>query len=144
MSTALLDFDTVIELPFGGIGVRIAEGEVSEMVYLPASIAPVKPRNALAREVARQVKAYVKRPSHRFDLPLAARGSEFQRKVWDVIASIPAGQTLSYGDVARRIRILNVGKRVVTAHSFEVVAAATMARKRLRISHFSLYLARTD
>ena len=104
MSTALLDFDTVIELPFGGIGVRIAEGEVSEMVYLPASIAPVKPRNALAREVERQVKAYVKRPSHRFDLPLAARGSEFQRKVWDVIASIPAGQTLSYGDVARRIR----------------------------------------
>ena len=33
--------------------------------------------------------------------------------------------------------MLNVGKRTVTAHSFEVVAAATMARKRLRISHFS-------
>jgi predicted DNA-binding transcriptional regulator YafY len=44
---------------------------------------------------------------------------------------------LASQDVARRIRILNVGKRVVTAQSFEVVAAATMARKRLRISHFS-------
>lgn len=44
---------------------------------------------------------------------------------------------LASQDVVRRIRILNVGKRVVTAQSFEVVAAATMARKRLRISHFS-------
>jgi predicted DNA-binding transcriptional regulator YafY len=44
---------------------------------------------------------------------------------------------LASQDVARRIRILNVGKRVVTAQSFEVVAAATMARKRLRIHHFS-------
>jgi predicted DNA-binding transcriptional regulator YafY len=44
---------------------------------------------------------------------------------------------LASQDAARRIRMLNVGKRTVTAHSFEVVAAATMARKRLRISHFS-------
>ncbi len=44
---------------------------------------------------------------------------------------------LSSQDVARRIRILNVGKRTVTTQSFEVVAAATMARKRLGISHFS-------
>ena len=44
---------------------------------------------------------------------------------------------LASQDVARRIRILNVGKRVVAAKSFEVVAAATMVRNRLRISHFS-------
>ena len=44
---------------------------------------------------------------------------------------------LSSQDVARRIRILNVGKRTVTTQSFEVVAAATMVRKRLCISHFS-------
>lgn len=44
---------------------------------------------------------------------------------------------LASQNVARRIRILNVGKRVVAAKSFEVVAAATMVRNRLRISHFS-------
>jgi predicted DNA-binding transcriptional regulator YafY len=44
---------------------------------------------------------------------------------------------LASQDVAKRIRILNVGKRNVIAKSFEVVAAATMARKRLRIWHFS-------
>ena len=44
---------------------------------------------------------------------------------------------LSSQDLARRIRIMHAGKRVVTAKSFEVVAAATLARKRLKISHFS-------
>ena len=43
---------------------------------------------------------------------------------------------LSSQDVARRIRIMHAGKRVVKGKSFEVVAAATLARKRLKISHF--------
>jgi predicted DNA-binding transcriptional regulator YafY len=40
-------------------------------------------------------------------------------------------------DVAKRIRIVHAGKRTVIAKSFEVVAAATMARKRLKIWHFN-------
>ena len=44
---------------------------------------------------------------------------------------------LNNQDVARRIRILSAGKRKVSAKSFEVVAAATLARRRLRISHFN-------
>lgn len=44
---------------------------------------------------------------------------------------------LASQDVAKRIRIVNAGKRIVIAKSFEVVAAATLARKRLKIWHFS-------
>jgi methylated-DNA-[protein]-cysteine S-methyltransferase len=33
----------------------------------------------------------------------AAAGSEFQRRVWRVLRTIPCGQTLSYAEVARRI-----------------------------------------
>ena len=44
---------------------------------------------------------------------------------------------LASQDVAKRIRIVHAGKRVVQAKSFEVVAAATMARKRLTIWHFN-------
>ena len=44
---------------------------------------------------------------------------------------------LSSQHVARRIRMMQTGKRVVPAKSFEVVATATLARKRLKISHFS-------
>ncbi len=44
---------------------------------------------------------------------------------------------LSSQDVSRRIRIMHAGKRVVHTKSFEAVAAATLARQRLKIWHFS-------
>ncbi len=38
-----------------------------------------------------------------FDLELADSGSPFQRLVWNGLCSIPYGETLSYGELARRI-----------------------------------------
>ncbi len=36
-------------------------------------------------------------------LPVVFRGTPFQEKVWSALRAIPAGSTLSYGDLARRI-----------------------------------------
>jgi methylated-DNA-[protein]-cysteine S-methyltransferase len=36
-------------------------------------------------------------------LPVALEGTEFQRAVWQALREIPAGETTSYGDLARRI-----------------------------------------
>jgi len=102
--TALLRFDAVVAAPFGHIGVRVADGLVAETLYLPVSIRAQAPQSPLAREVVRQIRAYLRDPAQRFDLPLMPRGSDFQRRVWAEIAAIPSGRTLTYGDVARRIR----------------------------------------
>lgn len=37
------------------------------------------------------------------DLPAAAAGTEFQRSVWRALRQIPCGETISYGELARRI-----------------------------------------
>jgi len=37
-----------------------------------------------------------------FDLPLAAEGSDFQKRVWSEIARVPYGQTITYGELAKR------------------------------------------
>lgn len=100
----MLDFDAVVKAPFGGIGIRIDAGVVSEAVYLPASIAPKPARHALANEAVRQIKRYWQDPSFVFDLPLAPRGTAFQRNVWREISAIPSGETLSYGAIARTLR----------------------------------------
>lgn len=97
-------FDAVVTAPFGGIGVRLDGESLAELVYVPRSIAPAAPVSALAREVVGQVEAYLADADFRFDLPLAQRGTGFQRRVWEVIAAIPRGQTLTYGQVASRIR----------------------------------------
>jgi methylated-DNA-[protein]-cysteine S-methyltransferase len=38
-----------------------------------------------------------------FDLPLAPQGTPFQREVWQGLAGIPYGQTISYAELARRV-----------------------------------------
>jgi len=37
------------------------------------------------------------------DLPVLTGGTEFQRAVWQALRRIPCGQTISYGELARRI-----------------------------------------
>jgi predicted DNA-binding transcriptional regulator YafY len=44
---------------------------------------------------------------------------------------------LNSQDVAKRVRIVHAGKRLVAPQSFEAVASATMARKRVKIQHFN-------
>jgi AraC family transcriptional regulator of adaptative response/methylated-DNA-[protein]-cysteine methyltransferase len=46
---------------------------------------------------------YVDHPGNGIGLPLDIRGTAFQRQVWEVLQAIPAGQTLSYGEVAERL-----------------------------------------
>ena len=54
-------------------------------------------------EVARQLNEYLAGERSRFDLPVEARGTEFQRRVWDLITLVPYGQRTTYGDLARRL-----------------------------------------
>ena len=54
-------------------------------------------------DVTRQLGEYLDGTRTEFDLSLDARGSDFQRSVWELIAEIPYGHTTSYGDLARRL-----------------------------------------
>lgn len=101
-STSL--FSAIVPAPFGAIGVRSAAGAVLELVYLPPRFDEKEPQDPLSERVARQVLRYLVEPDFRFDLPLAEVGTAFQRKVWDVIAAIPRGDVLTYGEVAKLIR----------------------------------------
>jgi len=38
-----------------------------------------------------------------FDIPLDAAGSEFERRVWDLLRAIPYGATTTYGELAKRL-----------------------------------------
>jgi methylated-DNA-[protein]-cysteine S-methyltransferase len=50
-----------------------------------------------------QLEQYFAGERTRFDLPLASSGTPFQRAVWQAIAAVPHGATISYGELARRI-----------------------------------------
>lgn len=52
------------------------------------------------RDAADQLAEYFAGTRTTFDLPLAAEGTDFQRRVWALLAEIPYGQTRSYGELA--------------------------------------------
>ncbi len=54
-------------------------------------------------EMSRQLDEYLASERSTFDLLVEARGTEFQRRVWDLITLVPYGQTTTYGDLARRL-----------------------------------------
>ena len=60
-------------------------------------------REELFREAIVQLDAYFAGELRRFDLPLAPEGTPFQREVWSALTAIPYGETVSYGELARRL-----------------------------------------
>jgi methylated-DNA-[protein]-cysteine S-methyltransferase len=54
-------------------------------------------------DVAAQLGEYLAGERTEFDLPLEARGSEQERRVWDLVAEVPFGATITYGELARRL-----------------------------------------
>lgn len=50
-----------------------------------------------------QLQEYFAGTRQRFDLPLDFAGTEFQRKVWAALVSIPFGETRSYKQIAEQI-----------------------------------------
>jgi len=50
-----------------------------------------------------QVIGFVEAPQLGLDLPLDVRGTAFQQRVWQALRAIPAGETLTYAQIAERI-----------------------------------------
>ncbi|MHB1862698.1 MAG: methylated-DNA--[protein]-cysteine S-methyltransferase [Gemmatimonadaceae bacterium] len=61
------------------------------------------PESVVLARARDQLNAYFDGTLTRFDLPLAAEGTPFQRQVWDALRRIPFGSTMSYGALARAL-----------------------------------------
>ena len=67
-------------------------------------------------EAARQLDEYFIRERTTFDIPILFTGTDFQKKVWHKLLEIPYGQTLSYGEMAKRLDIPNAVRAVANAN----------------------------
>lgn len=99
---------TTMESPIGEITLTSAEGVLTgvhmhEQRHRP-SLPPgcLRDDSALAPVVAK-LDAYFAGELTEFDLPMEVTGTDFQRRVWAALCEIPYGETISYGELARRV-----------------------------------------
>jgi len=81
----------------------------------------IEDAHALA-DAARQLAAYFAGDLRTFDLPLALHGSVFQQRVWEQLRMIEYGETISYGELARRVGDANAARAVGLANGANSIA----------------------
>ena len=89
--------------PFAVLGIISEEDWLTDIEYLPRDTKPLIPQNYLAKEVCRQLQAYLSEPFFKFDINLHIGGTTHQYRVWQAIQNIPSGKTISYADIAAQL-----------------------------------------
>ncbi len=93
----------VLPSPVGELTLAEENGALTGLYFGTRCLLGEKGTSPLLEEAARQLQEYFAGCRREFFLPLAPRGTEFQRQVWHALEGIPYGETRTYGEIARAI-----------------------------------------
>lgn len=106
-----------IRTPLGDMIAMADEGVLTGLWFVGERHAPEhaedcleEPEYPLLRTLQVQLDAYFGGKPVAFDLPLAPIGTPFQMAVWELLRTIPRGETTTYGALARRVAERRGGK----------------------------------
>jgi methylated-DNA-[protein]-cysteine S-methyltransferase len=99
---------TVFPSPIGALELRGNEASLTGLSmegHHPASARADDAVHDAApfHDARRQLEEYFAGGRRDFSLTLAPAGTDFQQRVWSALRAIPYGETISYGELARRI-----------------------------------------
>ena len=89
----------VYESPIGPLTLELDGERVTRLLF----DGDEQPAGADASAAAGQLAEYFAGERRAFELPLALEGTDFQRSVWEQLRAIPYGETITYGELARRV-----------------------------------------
>ncbi|MBU6415979.1 MAG: methylated-DNA--[protein]-cysteine S-methyltransferase [Xanthomonadaceae bacterium] len=98
-----------LDTPIGPL-LLVGDGEGLVYIGLPrhGAAQPASPDATASKPklhaAARELDEYFAGMRRQFDVPLRPSGTPFQLEVWGALLTIPYGETVSYADIARRIR----------------------------------------
>ena len=126
-STRQKNLYTTMESPIGEL-LLVGDGDTLHGLYMqdgrkPKRIATDwKASGAPFADVKTQLEEYFAGARTSFDIPLAAEGAPFEREVWHALEAIPYGETVSYGEIARRVGQPTAARAVGTANGRNPIA----------------------
>jgi methylated-DNA-[protein]-cysteine S-methyltransferase len=118
---------TTTDSPIGELLLH-GEGETLHGLYMQDGRKPVAPAPDWERDdgafagAREQLSEYFAGGRVDFDVPIELHGSGFQLRVWEALRQIPYGQTISYGELARRIGIPSAVRAVGSTNGLNPIA----------------------
>lgn len=89
--------------PHGLITIRSTVQGITDVMFGKVDLTGAYQPSSLTNRAATELLEYFAGKRRTFDIPLAPKGSAFQRIVWDALTHIPYGETSTSSDVARAI-----------------------------------------
>ena len=100
---------TILVTPLGPLWLRAERDQLTGAYFEGQRHFPALPQMGdksaaigVLREASTQLRDYFAGARRSFALPLRADGTDFQASVWRALAEIPFGETVTYGEIARR------------------------------------------
>lgn len=91
----------VLSSPLGPLTLTEDHGALTSLRFGAFSDTPGE--TPLLRRAAGQLEEYFAGAHRSFDLPLDPAGTPFQRQVWQALATVPYGETCTYGQLAAAV-----------------------------------------
>jgi AraC family transcriptional regulator, regulatory protein of adaptative response / methylated-DNA-[protein]-cysteine methyltransferase len=79
-----------------------------------------------------KILGFIEAPRIGLDLPLDLRGTAFQQRVWQTLRTIPAGETISYTELAKRVGLPTATRAVASACGANHIAVAIPCHRVVR------------
>jgi len=127
----LRQIDTPIgPMTLGATDEVLVLADFTERRLMPAQLATTRRRigptaegaSPLLDRAERQLREYLDGERRAFDLPIHLPGSPFQERVWGELRRIPYGETISYGELARRVDLPAASRAVGRANGSNRIA----------------------
>ncbi|OGO95498.1 MAG: hypothetical protein A3F41_02200 [Coxiella sp. RIFCSPHIGHO2_12_FULL_44_14] len=100
-----MNYSAVIPSPVGRLGIISLDHHLMHIHFVPKSCHYLSPQTEVAHVATQQLFAYFTHPADAFDLPLSLSSvSEFQQQVCKALQRIPIGNTLTYRELADRLK----------------------------------------
>ncbi|MFV2058147.1 MAG: methylated-DNA--[protein]-cysteine S-methyltransferase [Thiohalomonadales bacterium] len=86
------------------LGINTEAGRVTSIQFLPFQPTEFTSNDTTTIETVRQIRAYFSNPTWTFTLPMNFLGSPFQNRVWRALTTMKPGETMTYGEMAKRLQ----------------------------------------
>jgi methylated-DNA-[protein]-cysteine S-methyltransferase len=109
---------TYIKTPFGFLLVAASKNGIEEISF-KKRIGPksLKINNSHLKKAVKELGEYFEGARKSFTFKLDVQGTEFQKKVWKSLQSIPYGELRSYGEIATAIKKPGAARAVGMANN---------------------------